>query len=276
MSETESDAAAQARSSSMPRTAGVLLIGNELLSGRTRDANLPYLAEWLNRRGIQVTEARIVPDEEAVIVAALNEMRRRHDYIFTTGGIGPTHDDITADCIAKAFGVGIDHHPEAVAVLERHYPPGEFTEARRRMARIPLGATLIDNPVSKAPGFQIENVFVLAGIPAVMQAMLESLGHRLVGGAPLESVTVSVFAPESRIADGLRQLQAEMPDILFGSYPFYGAARYGTSLVMRARDRARLEQAADRVRALIRQLGAEPVEGDPRTDARQDGAADHG
>lgn len=276
MSETRSDAEAQARSASGPKTAGVLLIGNELLSGRTRDANLPYLAQWLNRRGIEVTEARIVPDEEAVIVAAVNEMRRRHDHVFTTGGIGPTHDDITADCIAKAFGVGIDHHPEAVAALERHYPPGEFTEARRRMARIPHGATLIDNPVSRAPGFQIGNVFVLAGIPAVMQAMLESLGHRLVGGAPLESVTVSVFAPESRIADGLRRLQTEMPDVLFGSYPFYGAARYGTSLVMRARDRDRLEQAADRVRELIRGLGAEPIEGDPRMDERQTGPSDRG
>lgn len=276
MSKADPGMAVQARSSPASPTAGVLLIGNELLSGRTRDANLPYLAQWLNRRGIEVTEARIVPDVEEMIMAAVNEMRRRHDYVFTTGGIGPTHDDITADCIAKAFGVGIEPHPEAIAVLERHYPPGEFTEARRRMARIPLGATLIDNPVSKAPGFRIENVFVLAGIPAIMQAMLESLDHELVGGAPLESVTLSVFVPESRVADGLRQLQAEMPDVLFGSYPFYGATRYGTSLVMRARDRARLEQAADRVRALIRGLGAEPIEGDPRMDEAPDGATDHG
>ena len=161
-------------------TAALLIIGNEILSGRTRDANLQFLALELNKLGVRMVECRVVPDIEKTIVDTLNEMRRKFDYVFTTGGIGPTHDDITADCIAKAFGVGISEHPEAVARMTKHYgDPALFTPARRRMARVPHGGTLVDNPVSVAPGFQMENVFTFAGIPAVMQAMFHSMKHQI-------------------------------------------------------------------------------------------------
>ncbi len=175
-----------------PVTACLVVIGNEILSGRTRDANLAYLGARLNDIGVRLMEARVIPDLDEVIVAAVNEARRAFTYVFTTGGIGPTHDDITAASIAKAFGVALTEHPEARAILEAHYPTGEINQARLRMARTPEGATLIENPVSKAPGFQMGNVFVMAGIPEVMQAMFESVVHRLVGGKPLVSRSVTV------------------------------------------------------------------------------------
>ena len=172
-------------------TACILVIGNEILSGRTRDSNIQYLATELGKLGVRVMEARVIPDVEATVVATLNEVRAKFDYVFTTGGIGPTHDDITADCIAKAFGVGISEHPEAVARMTRHYgDPALFTPARRRMARVPHGGVLVDNPVSVAPGFQMENVFTFAGIPKVAEAMFQSMKHRLVGGTPVLSRTV--------------------------------------------------------------------------------------
>lgn len=246
-------------------TACVLLIGDEVLSGRTRDANLSYIARHLNQIGVQVREARVIPDIEAVIVSTVNEVRARYDYVFTTGGIGPTHDDITADSIAKAFGVGIDHHPEALATLEAHYKAtgGEFTAARKRMARIPLGATLIDNPLSKAPGFQIGNVFVMAGVPMVMQVMLDSLTGRLEGGATMQSRTVSGQIGEGTIAEKLGALQQRYPDIGIGSYPYYRGKVFGTSLVMRGTDVALLDRVAGEAAALMREFGVEPVLGEP-------------
>jgi molybdenum cofactor synthesis domain-containing protein len=246
-------------------TACVLLIGDELLSGRTRDANLSYIATHLNRIGIQVREARVIPDIEEVIVVTVNEARARYDYVFTTGGIGPTHDDITADAVARAFGVGIDFNPEALAILEAHYKMtgGEFTPARRRMARIPEGASLIANPVSKAPGFQIGNVFVMAGVPMVMQVMLDSIGGRLEGGATMQSRTVSGQIGEGQIAERLGELQKRHPDVGIGSYPYYRGRVFGTSLVMRSTDSLALERAADEVAALLREFGVEPVLGDP-------------
>lgn len=246
-------------------TACVVLIGDEILSGRTRDSNLSYIANHLNRIGVQVREARVIPDIEETIVSVVNEVRARYDYVFTTGGIGPTHDDITADAIAKAFGVGIGHDARALAILDAHYKAtgGEFTEARKRMARIPFGATLIENPVSKAPGFQIGNVFVMAGVPMVMQVMLDSLTGRLEGGATMMSRTVSGQIGEGTIAEPLGALQKRYPDIVIGSYPYYRGRVFGTSLVMRGVDPRRLEEAAGEVANLLRSFGVEPAEGEP-------------
>ena len=246
-------------------TACVLLIGDEILSGRTRDSNLAYIATHLNRIGVQVREARVIPDVEETIVATLNEVRARYDYVFTTGGIGPTHDDITADAVAKAFGVGIDYHPEAVKILDDHYRAtgGEFTQARMRMARLPEGATMIENPLSKAPGFQIGNVFVMAGVPMVMQVMLDSLTDRLEGGAAMQSRTVTGQIGEGTIAEKLGDLQARHPAVGIGSYPYYRGKTFGTSIVMRATDSKELDIVAGEVAALMREFGVEPAMGDP-------------
>ena len=238
-------------------TACVIVIGNEILSGRTRDANLAYLGARLNDIGVRLMEARVIPDLDEAIVATVNEVRRRFTYVFTTGGIGPTHDDITAASIAKAFGVALVENPEARAILDAHYPPGELNQARLRMARTPEGATLIENPVSKAPGFQMDNVFVMAGIPEIMQAMFESLVHRLVGGKPLISRSVTVYLPESKVALGLEALQGRYSDVEMGSYPFNRAGRLGTRLVLRATEAERLDAAANELDGLIVELGSE-------------------
>ncbi len=245
-------------------TACVLIIGNEILSGRTRDANLAFLGERLNALGIRLMEARVIPDRDGVIVDTLNEVRRRFDYVFTTGGIGPTHDDITADCVARAFDVPLIQHPEARAILEAHYPPGGLNEARLRMANTPEGATLIENPVSKAPGFQIGNVFVMAGIPAIMQAMFESLKHRLTGGLPLLSKAVAAALPESILAPGLTAIQERYPEVEIGSYPFYTMGVFGVRLVLRATASERLKVATGDVRELVRGLGGKPEDPDEK------------
>ena len=239
-------------------TACVLIIGNEILSGRTRDANLAYLGTRLNELGVRLMEARVIPDQVEVIVETLNEVRRRFDYVLTTGGIGPTHDDITAECVARAFGVPLIEHPEARAILEAHYGPDELNEARLRMAKTPEGASLIENPVSKAPGFQIGNVFVMAGIPAIMKAMFENLRHRLTGGRPLLSKAVVAALPESYLAPGLGAIQARYPEIEIGSYPFYRMGVFGVRLILRAPQQEHLEAAAGEVRQLVRELGADP------------------
>lgn len=241
-------------------TAAVLVVGNEILSGRTKDANLAYLAVELNKLGVRLLEARVVADVESRIVEAVNALRARYDYVFTTGGIGPTHDDITAECIAKAFGVKLLRHPEAVAILERQYKPGDLNEARLRMANVPEGGSLIHNPVSAAPGFQIGNVFVMAGVPAIMQAMFQGLRHRLVGGAPLRSRAVATNLPEGRIALGLGALQERHPEVEIGSYPFYRLGRFGVSLVIRSTDQAAIDRTADELTVLLRGLGGEILE----------------
>ncbi|MEO3429221.1 molybdopterin-binding protein [Pelagibius sp. CAU 1746] len=240
-------------------TACLLIIGNEILSGRTQDKNLAYIGQGLNDLGIRLTEVRVIPDVEAVIVDTLNEVRRGFDYVFTTGGIGPTHDDITADCVAKAFGLPLTVNPRARAILAAHYPAGELTEARLRMARTPEGATLIENPVSKAPGFRVENVFVMAGIPAVMQAMFESLKHSLVGGKPLRSRTVKVEMGESFVAAGLAAVQDGHPGVEIGSYPFNREGVFGTRLVLRSTEEGELAQAAAALDAMLLGLGVEGV-----------------
>jgi molybdenum cofactor synthesis domain-containing protein len=242
-------------------TACLLIIGNEILSGRTKDANLQFLAVELNKLGVRLMEVRVIPDVEQTIVATVNEVRAKFDYVFTTGGIGPTHDDITADCIAKAFGVGISEHPEAVARMTRHYgDPALFTPARRRMARVPHGGILVDNPVSVAPGFQIENVITFAGIPSVMQGMFHAMKHRLVGGDPVVSRTVRTNLPEGIIAEPLGTLQKRFEDLDIGSYPAFRNGKPSVSLVLRGTDDARLATAAAELIATIRTMNGEAEE----------------
>lgn len=243
-------------------TAALVVIGDEILSGRTHDRNLPYLGRRLNELGVRLAEVRVVADDCSAIVEAVNALRARHQYLFTTGGIGPTHDDITAECIAEALGRKLIEHPQARAILDARYGPEGLTPGRLRMARTPEGAELVDNPVSKVPGFKIGNVYVLAGIPEVMQGMFESLAHELVGGPPLLSTTVVAALPEGDLAQPLGELQARYPDIGMGSYPFFGQHRYGASLVLRATDRERLLAARGELIDLVRAMGAEPEVGD--------------
>ncbi len=244
-------------------TAAVLIIGNEILSGRTKDVNLGYLAEELTKVGVRLREARVVADVEGEIVAAVNECRSRYDYVFTTGGIGPTHDDITSGSVAKAFGVPLILDEQARAVLARNYPPGGLNEARLRMAHVPEGAALIDNPVSAAPGFRMGNVFVMAGVPSIMRAMFDGVKGTLVGGRPVLSLTVSAHLGEGIIAAGLGALQQRYTDLDIGSYPFFRAGRFGASFVLRGTERSQLDAAAAELRHLIAALGAEPIEGEP-------------
>jgi molybdenum cofactor synthesis domain-containing protein len=243
--------------------AAVLLIGDELLSGRTQDVNLQTIAKFVAPLGVQIAEARVVADVPDEIVASVNELRAKYDYVFTTGGIGPTHDDKTADAIAAAFGVGIDVHPEARAILEAHYKgPGNLNEARLRMARTPIGATLVPNPVSKAPGFQMGNVFVMAGVPSIMRGMLEGVGPRLQGGAVVRSRGVrGKGVREGDIAKDLEALElATNGAVSFGSYPWFGPDGYGLHLVARSADTDALEKAGNDLKDLIRSRGAEPEE----------------
>src|SRR5437660_2247419 len=244
-----------------PVTACVLIIGNEILSGRTQDANLSFVATGLNEVGVRLREARIIPDDPAAIVATVNEVRRGFDYVFTTGGIGPTHDDITAQCIADAFGVTLKVHPEARRLLESHYPPGQLNEARLRMATVPEGATLLPNPISRAPGFQIGNVYVLPGVPSIMQGIFEQLKYRLVGGDKVLSRSVSCQLPEGTLAKDLADLQERYPDVEIGSYPYFRRGDFGVTLVLRGTDRERLAAASDQLKALVRSLGGDPQEG---------------
>jgi molybdenum cofactor synthesis domain-containing protein len=239
-------------------TAAALVIGDEILSGRTQDTNTNYIAKFLGALGIDLKEARTVSDVEAEIVAAVNALRARYTYVFTTGGIGPTHDDITADAIAKAFGVSIDYHPEALELLGARYKPGEFNDMRKRMARVPAGATLVKNSVSTAPGFQIENVFVMAGVPMIMRAMLEELAPRLTRGAKVHAVTVSTRVPEGRIAAALARIQKDHETVAIGSYPFYREDGFGTQLVARGRDFPAVEAAAKAIEAAVLAEGGTP------------------
>lgn len=241
-------------------TAAVLIIGDEILSGRTRDANLNTIARFLGMLGVDLLEARTVGDRQAQIVEALNALRAAHDYVFTTGGIGPTHDDITADAVGAAFGVAVNEHPEALAILERRYAPGEFNAARRRMARIPEGGRLIANPVTDAPGFQIENVFVMAGVPKIMEAMLEDVRPRLRTGAVVHGRTLRVSGVgEGAVAAVLRQAAEARPALSFGSYPFGhgGDGEVGTQLVVRGRDQQEVDLAAHELSQELRSMGIE-------------------
>ena len=237
-------------------SAAVLVIGDEILSGRTKDRNIGHIAEVLTGMGIDLREVRVVPDVEAEIVAALNALRARYTYVFTTGGIGPTHDDITADSVAAAFDVPIDVDPRAVEMMRQRYSEDDLTPSRLRMARIPDGAELIDNPVSFAPGFMLENVIVLAGVPKIMQAMLDVVAPRLEGGTPMLSQTRTVPTREGDIADALAAVQAAHGDTIIGSYPGYSdEAGYFTSIVVRARDAGKLDAAIAAVEGMIARHG---------------------
>ena len=242
-------------------SACVLIIGNEILSGRTQDANLAFLAQGLNDAGIRLREARVIPDVAETIISTLNEVRGRFDYVFTTGGIGPTHDDITSACIAEAFGVSLILHPEAKRILESHYPPGGLNEARLRMAQVPEGAVLLPNPISRAPGFRLENVFVLPGVPQIMQAIFNELKHRLKGGAKVLSRSVSCTLGEGTIAQDLAALQERYGDVEIGSYPYFRRSDFGVTLVVRGTERERIGAAVEELKVLIRAHGGDPQEG---------------
>ena len=248
-------------SSEQPVTACLIIIGNEILSGRTVDANLTYIATRLGEIGIRMAEARIVPDDETAIVEAVNACRARHSYVFTTGGIGPTHDDITAACVAKAFGRRYERNREAERRLLAYYPPERVNEARMSMADMPEGAELIDNPISVAPGFRIENVYVLPGVPKIMQAMLDGLLPGLRGGAKVLSRAITVLAPEGDVAAaGLGDIQARFPALEIGSYPFWRPEGPGTTIVFRGTDQAQIDAAAAALLELAAKLGADTRE----------------
>jgi len=242
-------------------TAALLVIGDEILSGRTKDKNIGYIAEYLTAVGIDLREVRVVSDDEAAIIEAVNALRHGNTYLFTTGGIGPTHDDITADCVAKALGVAISHDPRAVAMLkERYANPDDLNEARLRMARIPHGAELIENPISKAPGFMVENVIVMAGVPAIMQAMLEGVMPKLKVGKTMLSVSIdSGGLPEGAYATGLGEVQKAHAGVIIGSYPHFDGQRFINQIVLRSRDEALLETAKMAVSDLISNLKSNAV-----------------
>jgi len=244
-------------------TAALVVIGDEILSGRTQDKNVGQLATWLNDEGIRLSEVRIVPDDQERIVAAVNALRPVHDYLFTTGGIGPTHDDITVDAIAAAFAVPVVVHPAARTILEDYYRdrPGGLSDARLRMARVPDGAELLPNPSSGAPGVKIGNVFILAGVPHIAASMLEALTGTLEGGRPVVSITIGARAPESEVADLLRQTEAAHPGVAIGSYPFFKDGRYGANFVIRSDNAELARECGDALAAGLREAGYDPVEG---------------
>lgn len=238
-----------------PVTAALVVIGEEILSGRTKDANTPYISAHLANAGISLREVRVVADIEAEIADAVNALRQRYAYVLTTGGIGPTHDDVTTDAIGRAFDVPVATNEEAVAAMRLQYRPEDLTPTRLRMARIPEGAVLIHNAVSRAPGYMIENVIVMAGIPGVMQVMLDEVMPRLAKGRPLQARAVRVSAPESEVATPLAALQTAYADVQMGSYPFFEHRRYGTYLVLRSVDDDRLDEALDALWRLIAEHG---------------------
>jgi molybdenum cofactor synthesis domain-containing protein len=243
-------------------TAALVVIGEEILSGRTKDANIAYVASYLTRIGILLREVRIVADLDAAIIAAVDELRDRFTYVFATGGIGPTHDDVTTDAIAKAFGVPVVVNPEAVAIMSKRFSGSELTPARLRMARIPEGATLVDNAISRAPGFMIGNVIVMAGVPSIMQVMLDAVSPRLRKGRPMLSRSVRVDVPEGDAAEGLGVLQSAHPEVQIGSYPFFEKKRLGTYVVLRSTEEGKLAAAEEDLWKFIAEAGFPAVAGE--------------
>jgi len=244
-------------------TAALVVIGDEILSGRTQDKNVAQVATWLNDQGIRLAEVRVVPDDGLRIGEAVNALRRAHDYLFTTGGIGPTHDDITVDAVAAAFGVPVIVHPEARKILEDYYRdrPGGLTKARLRMARVPQGAELLRNPSSGAPGIRMENVYILAGVPGIAQSMLQALTGTLEGGQPVVSVTVGARAAESDVADLLRETEEAHPGVTIGSYQFFRDGRYGANFVIRSVNEMLAQTTGRDLAERLRSAGYEPVDG---------------
>ena len=222
--------------------AAILIIGNEILSGRTQDTNTSTLAIWLNTIGVKVEEVRVIPDIEKTIIDTLNFFRTNYDYVFTSGGIGPTHDDITAESVSKAFGIKYEIHKEAFEILEAYYKPGEFNEGRQKMVWMPENANLILNPTSGAPGFNVENVFCLPGVPSILKSMLGGITNKIVGGEPILSHTISLRTVESEIANSLTKVQDDNKDVEIGSYPFFQAGKLGVSIVLRSENQSRIDK----------------------------------
>ncbi len=222
--------------------AAIIIIGNEILSGRTQDTNTSTLSTWLNSIGVNVGEVRIIPDVENIIVDTLNLLRKKYNYIFTSGGIGPTHDDITAKSVSTAFGINYEIHKEAFKILEAYYKPGEFNEGRQKMVWMPENANLILNPTSGAPGFNVENVYCLPGVPSILKSMLGGLKNNIVGGEPILSLTISLRTVESEIASSLTNVQNDNQDVEIGSYPFFQAGKLGVSIVIRSQDQKKIDK----------------------------------
>ena len=240
--------------------AGILIIGNEILSGRTQDTNTSTLAKWLNSIGVKITEVRIIPDVEKDIINTLNFLRKNNDYVFTTGGIGPTHDDITAQSVAKAFDVDYEIHKEAFKILEAYYKPGEFNEGRQKMTWMPKNAELILNPTSGAPGFNIDNVFCLPGVPSILKSMLGGLKNKIVGGEPILSHTISLRTVESEIANSLTKVQNQNKDVEIGSYPFFHSGKLGVSIVIRSENQSKIEICNSQILEFVKEKKIEIVE----------------
>ena len=227
--------------------AAILIIGNEILSGRTQDTNTSSIALWLNTIGVRVNEVRVIPDIEDTIIDTVNHLRKVNDYLFTTGGIGPTHDDITAKSISKAFDLNYEIHEEAFEILETYYKPGEFNIGRQKMVWMPKDANLIINPTSGAPGFNVENVFCLPGVPSILKSMLGGLKHKIIGGQPILSHTISLKTVESEIAQSLTNVQNNNEDVEIGSYPFFQAGKLGVSIVIRSENKSKIEKCSDQI-----------------------------
>ena len=240
--------------------ASILIIGNEILSGRTQDTNTSTLAIWLNSIGVNVSEVRVIPDEEKIIVDTLNLLRTTYDYVFTTGGIGPTHDDITAQSVSKAFGIKYEVHKEAFKILEAYYQPGEFNKGRQKMTWMPSKANLILNPTSGAPGFNVENVFCLPGVPSILKSMLGGIKDKIIGGKPIMSSTISLRTVESEIASSLTKVQDENSEVEIGSYPFFHAGKLGVSIVVRSEDQSKIDQCNSQILKFVKEKKIEIVE----------------
>ena len=240
--------------------AAILIIGNEILSGRTQDTNTSTLATWLNSIGVKVGEVRVIPDIEKKIIDTINLLRKNYDYVFTTGGIGPTHDDITAESISKAFGLKYEIHQEAFKILEAYYKKGEFNEGRQKMVWMPQNANLILNPTSGAPGFNVENVFCLPGVPSILKSMLGGLKNRIVGGEPILSKTISLRTVESEIAKSLTEVQENNQDVEIGSYPFFQAGKLGVSIVIRSEDQSKIDSCNSQILKFVNEKSIEIVD----------------
>ena len=240
--------------------AGIVIIGNEVLSGRTKDLNTSALASWLNSLGISVQEVRIIPDNESIIINTVNNLRNKFNYVFTTGGIGPTHDDITAESISKAFNLEYGFHKEAFSILEKYYEPGEFNEGRQKMAKMPTSANLILNPSSGAPGFYVENVFCLPGVPSILKSMIGGLKNVLVGGDPILSKTINLRTYESEIAKSLTNVQNNNKEVEIGSYPFFRQGKLGVSIVLRSIDQNKIDLCDSQILKFVKEKNIEIVE----------------
>ncbi len=240
--------------------AAIIIIGNEILSGRTQDTNTSTLAIWLNSIGVKVGEVRVIPDNEKNIIETINLLRNNYDYVFTTGGIGPTHDDITAESVSKAFGLKYEIHKEGYKILEAYYKPGEFNEGRQKMIWMPQNANLILNPTSGAPGFNVENVFCLPGVPSILKSMLGGLTNSIIGGEPILSSTISLRTVESKIAEYLTKVQNDNKDVEIGSYPFFQAGKLGVSIVIRSENQSKIDNCNSQILKFVNKMNIEIVD----------------